>query len=375
MNTKQDILAILEAHQGESVSGEQIARELHITRSAVWKGVRALKEEGCPITAGTNRGYLLAADSDIFSPGSVTTRLHGSAARLQVEIRPEVTSTNTVLKEEARLGAPDGKVLIALRQSAGKGRMGRSFYSPQDTGLYMSLLLRPKLTLAHSTLLTTVAAVAVAQAVDDVLGIAPPKPDPKPESFGADSPQMEHSDQAAIKWVNDVYFHGKKICGILTEAAADFESGTLEYAVVGIGINLTDPANGFPEEIRHVAGSLYGRQPAPKGIRPAPLRPVPFRPALFRPAPLHSFPSRPTPLRPSLLSLVPFRLTLFAPLHCVPSHSVLLHSSFSAKLRPIPPHSIPSFSTAPLLKHQLPLQPSHGRAELPKPRIDPRHVL
>ncbi len=269
MNTKQDILAILEAHQGESVSGEQIARELHITRSAVWKGVRALKEEGCPITAGTNRGYLLAADSDIFSPGSVTTRLHGSAARLQVEIRPEVTSTNTVLKEEARLGAPDGKVLIALRQSAGKGRMGRSFYSPQDTGLYMSLLLRPKLTLAHSTLLTTVAAVAVAQAVDDVLGIAPPKPEPKSESFGTDSPQMEHSGQAAIKWVNDVYFHGKKICGILTEAAADFESGTLEYAVVGIGINLTDPTDGFPEEIRHVAGSLYGRQPAPKGIRPA----------------------------------------------------------------------------------------------------------
>ena len=250
MNTKQDILAILEAHQGESISGERIAKELHITRSAVWKGIQALKEEGCPITAGTNRGYLLAADSDIFSPSSVTTRLTGAAAAagLQVEIRPEVTSTNTLLKEEAHLGTPGGKVLIAIQQSAGKGRMGRSFYSPQGSGLYMSFLLRPELTLAHSTLLTTVAAVAVAQAIDDLL---------TPEA-----------DPAVIKWVNDVYFHEKKVCGILTEAAADFESGTLEYAVVGIGINLTDPAGGFPEEIRHVAGSLYGASPAPRGIRP-----------------------------------------------------------------------------------------------------------
>lgn len=244
MNTKQEILTILEKQKGESISGARIAEQIHVTRSAVWKGIKALRDEGYPITAGTNRGYRLDTASDIFSAAAVSSLLTGPAAALMPEVRPEVSSTNTVLKEAARQDAPTGTVLIALAQTAGKGRMGRSFYSPIGTGLYLSLLLRPQMTLEHSTLLTTVAAVAVAKAIEDVTGLP-----------------------ADIKWVNDVYRNGKKLCGILTEASVDFESGTLEYAVVGIGVNLTDPEGGFPKEIRQVAASLYGSGAVPGGVK------------------------------------------------------------------------------------------------------------
>lgn len=196
--------------------------------------------------------------NDTFSAAGVTALLTGAAASLPVEFREEVTSTNTVLKEEAKAqrcqtfskgavqNAPSRyaenaeRVLIAERQSAGKGRMGRSFHSPKSSGLYMSLLLRPRMTPEHATLLTTLAAVAVAEAIEQVTG-----------------------DPVDIKWVNDVYRNGRKLCGILTEAAVDLESGMLEYAIVGIGVNLTDPEGGFPPEIRETAGSLYGENTCP----------------------------------------------------------------------------------------------------------------
>ena len=140
----------------------------------------------------------------------------------------EVDSTNARVKDWAAGGAPEGAVLIAERQSAGRGRRGRSFYSPEGTGLYMSILLRPAFAAEHTPLITTAAAVAVCRAIRET---------------GAD---------ARIKWVNDVLIGERKVCGILCEGVPG------AYAVLGIGVNLCDPAGGFPPELAAAAGSVFG---------------------------------------------------------------------------------------------------------------------
>ena len=142
-----------------------------------------------------------------------------------------------ILKKEAADGAKEGLIAIASRQTGGKGRLGRSFYSPPDTGLYISFLLRPDMPAENALRITTIAAVAVALAAERAFGI-----------------------ETDIKWVNDVYIKGKKICGILTEASLDMESGGLDYAVCGIGINIYEPDGGFPEEIRDVAGAVLDKK-------------------------------------------------------------------------------------------------------------------
>lgn len=164
---------------------------------------------------------------------TIEAYLQGEAAGLTIQVEEEVSSTNTVLKQQAQAGEPGGKVLIAHRQTAGKGRLGRSFYSPEKTGIYMSLLLRPKLKAKDSLLITTAAAVAVAEAIEAVTGTA-----------------------AGIKWVNDIYCHDRKVVGILTEGGLENSAGDLSYAVLGIGINLWQPTGGFPEEVKKIAGSV-----------------------------------------------------------------------------------------------------------------------
>ena len=143
----------------------------------------------------------------------------------------EIDSTNTYLKKLAASGAPEGTVVIAKKQSAGRGRLGRSFFSPGEKGIYMSVLLRPSIELEKSVLITSMAAVAVAKAIETVSGVT-----------------------AQIKWVNDVFLNRKKACGILTEAGIDAEKGALEYAVLGIGINVGSME--FPEELQSIATSV-----------------------------------------------------------------------------------------------------------------------
>ena len=156
---------------------------------------------------------------------------------VEVDVQREVTSTNTILKELAAKDMPEGFALIAHAQTAGRGRLGRTFHSPIGTGLYLSILLRPKCAAERSLFITTAAAVAVCKAIEKLT-------DEKPQ----------------IKWVNDIYLHETKICGILTEASVDFSTGGLNWAVLGIGLNMTEPEGGFPEEIRNIAGALF---PAP----------------------------------------------------------------------------------------------------------------
>ncbi len=160
---------------------------------------------------------------------------------MMIEYYDCVDSTNRLAKERAEQGAPEGLCIISDAQTAGRGRLGRSFCSPAGTGLYMSIVLRPSLPAQKVLSVTTAAAVAVCRAIERL------------------------SDRTAqIKWVNDVYCDGKKVCGILTEAG--FQGDKLAYAVLGIGINVSDPAGGFPAEIEAVAGSVFGQE---KGDRKA----------------------------------------------------------------------------------------------------------
>ena len=148
-----------------------------------------------------------------------------------IEIHAQIDSTNTRAKELAAQGAPHGTTVLALRQSAGRGRFGRNFYSPQDSGLYISFILRPEISADRAVMLTTMAAVAVARTMEKLAGV-----------------------EAHVKWVNDVYLGTKKACGILCEAGLDFESGKMQYVVAGIGVNV-GPMD-FPEELRDIATSV-----------------------------------------------------------------------------------------------------------------------
>lgn len=233
--TREKILSLLRQAGEDYLSGEQIAASLGLSRAAVWKGIDRLRARGYRIESAPGRGYRLGADNDALSEEGVRRYLRHALPPLQVYT--SIGSTNTRLKALAEEGAPEGTVLIAGEQTAGRGRLGRSFYSPAGTGLYMSLLLRPALPAAQATGITACAAVAAAEAIEELSG-----------------------RKTQIKWVNDVLLEGRKICGILTEASLNWESGLVDYAVLGIGINTRVPAQGFPEELREIAGAAFDRQ-------------------------------------------------------------------------------------------------------------------
>ena len=236
MDKKQELLTMLQ--QAEYVSGSVLAQRLQITRAAVWKYVKALQSEGCQIEAATNRGYRLLRCGDVLSASGIKAFLGEAAPLFEIEVLDSCTSTNKVLKERAE-GLKEWHTVIARQQTAGRGRNGRAFFSPDKTGLYMSVLLRPRLKVGEATLITTAAAVAVCRAIEAL-----------------------SAEQAQIKWVNDVYVHGKKVCGILTEANLDMEGGTVGYAVLGVGVNVTAPAGGFPTELTSIAGGVFkGEEP------------------------------------------------------------------------------------------------------------------
>ena len=233
MDTKQQLLELLLRHKGEYVSGQQIGTQLSVSRAAIWKAITALRAEGYQIDAVKNKGYCLSTQTDVISAVGVRKYLQPEYQGLDITVHPTLVSTNNTARENAACGASEG-VVFALTQTGGKGRKGRSFFSPQGSGIYMSLLLRPHhFSAEKAASLTTMAAVAVCEAIESVCG-----------------------KTAKIKWVNDVFVDGKKACGILTEAAMGIETGTLDYAIVGIGINVTPPREGFPDELKSIAGAI-----------------------------------------------------------------------------------------------------------------------
>lgn len=235
MGTKEKLLALFEADKGKFFSGEELAARLAVSRTAVWKAVNSLRKEGYEIQAVRNKGYSLSVSTDILSIQGVEKYLNPEHSYIELEILSDIGSTNDYLREKAAQGKGEGYAVVAGAQTRGKGRTGRSFYSPADTGIYLSLLLRPKdCGPAQAVKFTTMAAVAACEAIEKV---------------SHRSPQ--------IKWVNDIYIDGKKVSGILTEASVSLENGSLEYVLLGIGINVYPPEKGFPQELRETAGSVF----------------------------------------------------------------------------------------------------------------------
>ena len=247
---KDEVLELLSSRPGAAFSGAALAERLGISRAAVWKAVNVLRSAGYPISGTPNRGYALDAEYDLLNVAGIEAVLTREAAEFyQLNLFSVIDSTNTALVAAGRAGAAEGTVYVAEAQTAGKGRMGRSFYSPQGTGIYISVLLRPTFPAGDALYITTMAAVAAAWAAEEVQ-----------RHFG-----MEVSP-VSIKWVNDLFIRGRKFVGILTEADFDVETGGLSQAVMGIGFDLCPPEGGWPENVAAVAGSLFEKK-QPAGAR------------------------------------------------------------------------------------------------------------
>ena len=230
---KDQVLHALERRRGERLSGAQLARELGVSRAAVWKAIESLRADGLLIDSAPGGGYCLASADDSLTAAGVSALLDTQTLGRDLLVLPETDSTNSAIKRDYAAVRPEGFTLIAERQTAGRGRLGRTFHSDAGTGLYLSVLLRPRIPLEQLNFLTIAAAVAVCRAIEAQCGLSP-----------------------QIKWVNDVFFHGRKLCGILTEASIEGETGCIDYAIAGIGINLRLDRSALPEEVRGIAGAL-----------------------------------------------------------------------------------------------------------------------
>lgn len=230
---RDDVLAALERARGQIVSGEQLANEFNVSRAAIWKAIDRLRKEKIEIIAEKGGGYRLHLTDDSLTAVGVQSLLQTEIFGKAMTIVPQIGSTNTAMKQDFAHTMPHGFVLSAEAQTEGRGRMGRSFASPVGSGLYFSILLKPDLPLDKLHFLTLTAAIAVCQSIEACCGFHP-----------------------SIKWVNDVLMQGRKLCGILTEASIEGESGKIEYAVVGIGINLRFSAENHPE-LANIAAGLY----------------------------------------------------------------------------------------------------------------------
>ncbi|MEG0899449.1 MAG: biotin--[acetyl-CoA-carboxylase] ligase [Oscillospiraceae bacterium] len=232
MTTKQKLLEILEANRGYPISGENLASRLSVSRSAIWKTVKSLQQDGYMINASTNIGYTLDEKSNILSVEGIKQFLNDDKTTIIVE--DIIDSTNIYAKNIAEKGAAHGSIVIANQQTQGKGRLGRKFSSPPDSGIYISIILRNVKALNSISLITSGVSVAVCKAIEIISG-----------------------KSLQIKWVNDLYKGGKKCGGILCEGSTDFETGMFEYIVVGIGINLYEPKGGFEQDISDIATYIF----------------------------------------------------------------------------------------------------------------------
>lgn len=240
-NIKENIISILESNKGLFISGEKIANNLKVSRTAIWKAIKSLKNDGYNIHSVSNKGYALSKETDILSSKVIKNNMLKYADKFNFIIHKTVASTNIIARELAINGAESGTVVIAEEQTSGYGRNGKSFFSPYGTGIYMSIILNLKKEkkIFNSSFITTAAAMAVSKSIEEI-----------------------SNENTQIKWVNDVFINGKKVCGILTEGAFSFEDGKLDYAVIGIGVNVNFPKDGFPKELNNIAASINSKNNA-----------------------------------------------------------------------------------------------------------------
>ncbi len=225
---KEEILRLLRESDGY-VSGQELCNRFGVSRTAVWKAINQLKEAGYEIEAQQNKGYHIKSAPDVMNEPEIKSILKTKWAGQEVLYFDTIDSTNTKAQELAEKGYPSGTLVVADQQVSGKGRRGRGWVSPSGTGIFMTLMIKPDIKPNNASMLTLVAALAVAKALKDVTG-----------------------EDAKIKWPNDIVINGKKICGILTEMSAQFDY--INHIVIGIGINVHNES--FPEEIGSMASSL-----------------------------------------------------------------------------------------------------------------------
>lgn len=230
---KETILAILKERSSEYMSGEELSGRLQVSRTAVWKHIGGLREEGYEIESSPRLGYRLLSVPDLLLPLEIQDGLGTNIIGKTVYHCHEVDSTNRYMRELARAGEPEGSVVLAETQTAGRGRLGRLWKSPNG-GIWMSLLLRPKLPPHQAQLLTLLAAVAAVEATAAVSSVKP-----------------------GIKWPNDLLVSGKKLAGILTEVSAEIEQ--VNYIVIGLGVNVNIDRDEFGPELQGVATSLLAQ--------------------------------------------------------------------------------------------------------------------
>jgi BirA family biotin operon repressor/biotin-[acetyl-CoA-carboxylase] ligase len=226
MSTRTELLKLLNDNQGEFLSGQQLGQQLDVSRNAIWKAVTQLKKDGYEIESKTNLGYRLVDGKNLLTFDSVSA---GITVPCKLKVLDTVTSTNDLAKAET-LGATP-LAIIANRQSGGRGRLGRTFESPGGTGLYLTIGLTPDFAIDKALYVTMASAVATCRAIEKVCGVNP-----------------------KIKWVNDIFYRHKKVCGILTEAQTNFETGKIDSLIIGIGVNCFPGS--FPEEIKNIAGPI-----------------------------------------------------------------------------------------------------------------------
>lgn len=311
-STKEKVLAMLEANGNRYISGQEIADSVYVTRAAVWKAIKTLQADGYDVEAITNRGYKLINKETGLSKEKILKFIDerieesrfvktGYSCEIidflnlisgNIEVFDEVDSTNNIAAKYADANYGKPAVIVAKSQTAGRGRRGRNYYSPKDTGIYISFVIYPNSDFTKATEITCKTACAVCRAIEDVLkdndsetsnthsGIGTKNRetsnkyngigyknsgidnkntdiDNKDSSDGKtiDKTQGKNID-VKIKWVNDIFVNDRKVAGILTEGITSMEDGALSHVIVGIGINVFEPTDGFPKEIKKTAGAL-----------------------------------------------------------------------------------------------------------------------
>lgn len=228
---RKRILEFLRQNNQGPVSGEEISRKLEVSRTAVWKHIQTLKNEGYAIESVPKRGYILREAPDRLFPQEIQSRLQTKWLAHSVCYEDVVDSSNTVAKALANAGCEDGLLVVAEEQGAGRGRLSRGWISPYAKGIWFSVVLKPPFLPQEASKCTLMAAVAVVKAVNSIKGV-----------------------NAAIKWPNDILVNGRKLVGILTEMNAEF--GHINYVVIGIGINTNAKAEDYPDDVKDIAISV-----------------------------------------------------------------------------------------------------------------------
>ena len=236
MKTKEAVLLYLQEHAGEPISGEIMALALNKSRTSIWKAIQSLKKDGYTIESSTNKGYTLSENNDVLSEQQITQELIQQHHPIDwnIQTMESTTSTNDLAKIYANQNSATPAIFISEEQTAGRGRLGRTFVSPAKSGLYISLCLFPTAALEDLSLITCATAVACIETIEQLTG-----------------------KSLDIKWVNDLFYREKKVGGILTEVISDFESQQVQALIVGIGINLIDSPQSFPEELHSIVGSVF----------------------------------------------------------------------------------------------------------------------